>query len=240
MATKQVLVKNLEGVETLGSTTCICSDKTGTLTQNIMTVVNVMYDLQIWNAAQNMKPQNFKDDDPTFKRLQQCATLCNTAVFDKDSQFVKDPATGERKQPEEAMPFSDDVVLGDGTVEHRVMWKPIGDASESAMIKFCQPKRDILEFRAECPAEGKGKIPFNSANKFQAQIIWDAGEGCWVNEFKGAPERVTARCDTILLNGEVIPMTDEHRKKIGQLQTQLSREGKRCLGFAEKKLDIKA
>ena len=44
LAANKVLVKNLEGVETLGSTSCICSDKTGTLTQNKMTVENILYD----------------------------------------------------------------------------------------------------------------------------------------------------------------------------------------------------
>jgi sodium/potassium-transporting ATPase subunit alpha len=53
MATKKVLVKNLESVETLGSTSCICSDKTGTLTQNVMTVSNMYIDCDMKDCQEN-------------------------------------------------------------------------------------------------------------------------------------------------------------------------------------------
>ena len=55
LAEQKVLVKNLEAVETLGSTSCICSDKTGSLTQNKMTAENLWYSGRIFKAANRQK-----------------------------------------------------------------------------------------------------------------------------------------------------------------------------------------
>jgi len=89
MYVKQVLVKDLEGVETLGSTSCICSDKTGTLTQNIMTVAQVVYGeadgckIQEAGSSFSKGVKTFDENSPAFVALVRCATLNNTCFFDK-------------------------------------------------------------------------------------------------------------------------------------------------------------
>ena len=89
MAARKVLVKNLQSVETLGCTSCICSDKTGTLTQNKMTVSHLYYSNKLIDANVNYelykKNPSLKLDydinDPDFKNLVKMMALSSKASF---------------------------------------------------------------------------------------------------------------------------------------------------------------
>jgi len=208
MAKKNCLVKNLEAVETLGSTSTICSDKTGTLTQNRMTVAHMWFDNKICDVdtTENQTGHTGDLSSPTWPMLSQVAVLCNKAIFKPD---------------QEATPI--------------LKRETIGDASESGILKMTEILTKGLTTQQRKQWTKVHEIPFNSTNKFQLSIHKVEGKHLLV--MKGAPERILDRCSHIRINGDEEVMDAGRKVEFNTAYESLGGLGERVLGFAHKWLD---
>nr|XP_057908720.1 sodium/potassium-transporting ATPase subunit alpha-3b [Doryrhamphus excisus] len=205
MAKKNCLVKNLEAVETLGSTSTICSDKTGTLTQNRMTVAHMWFDNQIHEAdtTEDQSGASFDKSSVTWQSLARIASLCNRAQFKAGQDSV---AILKR-----------DVA---------------GDASESALLKCIELSCGSVRMMRE-KNKKVAEIPFNSTNKYQLSVheTEDPNDNRYLLVMKGAPERILDRCSTIMLQGKEQPMDEEMKEAFQNAYMELGGLGERVLGF---------
>ncbi|KAJ2798365.1 hypothetical protein H4R20_004851 [Coemansia guatemalensis] len=210
MAAQNVLVKDLQGVETLGAITLLATDKTGTLTRNQMTVANVWANGTLYAAMRSHDDagqQITSADDPGVREVLMTSALCSSAKFDRT----------------------------DVPVEKREL---LGDATEAGLVRFAAARMpadfDDLPARHAKVFE----IPFNSANKWMLTIHRLAhARGPLTLLIKGAPERILHLCSTILTGQESVPLDDSHRAKYDETYRYMASRGHRVLAFAQLQLD---
>ncbi|XP_077300641.1 sodium/potassium-transporting ATPase subunit alpha-like isoform X2 [Arctopsyche grandis] len=207
MAAKNCLVKNLEAVETLGSTSTICSDKTGTLTQNRMTVAHMWFDDHIIevDTTEDQSGTPFDKISPGFKALSRVATLCNRAEFKGGQEGVS------------------------------IFKKEIsGDASEAALLKCMEfAHGDVMSTRKK--NKKVCEIPFNSTDKYQVSIHEpeNFNDPRHIMVMKGAPEKILEKCSTIFIDGQERILDENMKEAFNNVYLQLGGLGERVLGFCD-------
>jgi Ca2+-transporting ATPase len=206
MARRRAIVKRLPAVETMGCTTVICTDKTGTLTKNEMTVRRL-----------------FLDD---------CLVEVGGSGYLPAGDFLIDGRqVGSREFPALELAARISVLCNDSKlVEVEGNLVVVGDPIEGALMVLARKAGlDPEELRAASPRIGE--VPFSSKTKIMS-TFHQAPEG-FLACVKGAPENVLARSTKIYTDGGIRPITDADRRRIlHEASRMASNEALRVLGFA--------
>ena len=209
MAERKAIVKNLLSVETLGSTTVICSDKTGTLTQNEMTITKVYTngdEFEVEGSGyepkgdiRDSKGEVINDHDQ-IKLLMTIASLCN------DANLIRENDT----------------------------YKITGDPTEGAMLTFSE-KWNINQENLNEKHPRLEEIPFDSTRKMMTTFHEMDGKNYGYT--KGAPDVVIDKCSKTLVNGEIVDFTDDLKKKALEVNTSLASQALRVMAYSFKPME---
>jgi Ca2+-transporting ATPase len=211
MAKVNTIVKRLPAVETLGSTSVICSDKTGTMTKGEMTVQRLyVNDRTIKVTGIGYAPQGeFQFEDKTIAPDENLKTLLKVAVLCNDSNLELEVQTCK--------------------------WTVKGDPTEGALVVAAE-KAGISKEELETQEPRVAELPFSSERKRMTTI--HAYQGKRTAYMKGAPEVVLERCSKIFLDGKVKRLTKEIRDKHHKITEEMALQALRNLGFAYKELAV--
>ncbi|MFH1722429.1 MAG: HAD-IC family P-type ATPase [Candidatus Altiarchaeota archaeon] len=208
MVRRHAIVRRLLAVETLGSTTVICSDKTGTLTKNEMTVTKVFVDgtdYDVTGTGYELKGELTVDGKKAessdgVKLLSRIGILCNNASVDQKGNQVS----------------------------------ITGDPTEACLIVL-GAKAGLDETQTEEEFPRLGEVPFDSQRK-RMTTIHKTSEGNFAY-VKGAPDVVLELCESILEQGQIRKITAEDKKKILLKNEQYANDALRVLAGAYRKVE---
>ncbi|MFM9278404.1 calcium-translocating P-type ATPase, SERCA-type [Paenibacillus jiagnxiensis] len=226
MIKRKAIVRKLPSVETLGCASVICSDKTGTLTQNKMTVTRLWlggHELQVTGEGYEpagsilagSHPADLKNDE-ALNRLLQGAALCNNAEI---ALAEAGGARGKKKKGEQ---------------ELLPMWELKGDPTEGALVTLAAKGGVTQQELAESYTREQ-EYPFDSERKRMSVLVSNSSGGRFIFS-KGAPDMLLEQCTRILWEGKEIPLTGTLRQKVMAANEGLASEALRVLGIAYREL----
>jgi len=212
-AKRNAIIRRLSSAESLGATTVICSDKTGTLTKGEMTVRRLYVNNKVVEVTgvgyepkgefhQSNGPINAQNDQD-LSLLLRIGALCSNAQLD---------------------------------MNEKGSWSIIGDPTEGALI-VAAAKAGFEEKELEKNFPRIGEVSFTSERK-RMTTVHSTPDGENVAYMKGAPEIVLERCSFILEEGEEKKLTQARRKKILEVNEKFASDALRVLAMAYRKLPV--
>ncbi|WP_410511614.1 calcium-translocating P-type ATPase, SERCA-type [Paenibacillus sp. BR2-3] len=229
MIKRKAIVRKLPSVETLGCASVICSDKTGTLTQNKMTVTRLWSGGRILEVTgegyaplgqvlEKGKPVDLKHDQ-SLRRLLQVGALCNNAEI---HETFPSETTGKRK----AKSKGNETDKGQSDTG---VWALKGDPTEGALVALSAKMGLTAQALAVSYTRDK-EFPFDSERKLMSVIVSHPGGRTICT--KGAPDVLLGRCSYMLWEGGVVPCTPTLRQKVLDANEGMASGALRVLGMA--------
>ncbi|MGZ4110027.1 MAG: cation-translocating P-type ATPase [Actinomycetota bacterium] len=212
MARRGVLVRRLESVETLGSTTVICTDKTGTVTANQMTARTLVLPRGRYTA--------------TGSGYEPGGTIL--------TQDGRPLGEGEREGVRRLLEAA--ALCGDARVEqHDGRWRCVGDPTEGALLVLAR-KGGVERERAERAAPRVREFPFESKRQRMSTVHLLSSGGYEVLA-KGSPEAILPLCKAVRENGVAAPLGSNEEQRIMADVDSLAVKGLRVLALARREID---
>ncbi len=219
MLARRALIRNLPAVETLGSVTTICTDKTGTLTQNVMTVVSLsLPDKEhTFSASQTESIEIAPASHPRELLSLAAASLCSDAILQLSEDGLADKSLGD--------PTETALVVA---ANRAGLTQPALQSAfpRSAEVPFDSERKRMTTLHT---IEAATDTP-SSISALQELCAKDGSQA--VAFAKGALDSILEICNTVYLDGRVVELVDEQRQGLKSSMEQMAREGIRVLAIA--------